>query len=119
MRYKPFLTIAASLAMSGCAVLFPPIDPNAAVSPSPTAPALTEATSATQVNVAEFRDRVHCEPMTRTGTRIVVSKKCHPLGQGGVDEQAVADQLDQVRKDQEELDRRRREVQERRGPGLY
>jgi hypothetical protein len=119
MYYKTCLTIAVGLAVSGCAVLFPPIDPNAAVSSSGTATALTGSEPITQVDVTEFRDRVQCEPMTRTGTRIVVSKRCYPLGKDGVNEQAVADQLDQVRKDQEELDRRRREVQERRGPGLY
>ena len=120
MYYKPCLAIAAALAMSGCAVLFPPIDPNAAVTtPAVTATALTGSVPVTQVDVGQFRDRVQCEPMTRTGTRIVVAKRCHPLGADGVNEQAVADQLDQVRKDQEELDRRRREVQDRRGPGLY
>jgi hypothetical protein len=122
MNLKACLAVAATLTLSGCAVLFPPIDTTTtavANTASRNAVSLASGTPVGQVDVATMKSQVRCEPVTRTGTRIVTRERCYPLGQDGVDEEAVARQLDIVRQDQEELDRRRREVQERRGPGLY
>ena len=70
-----------------------------------------------EVDIAEI-NRLRCDPVMRTGTRIVIGERCYPVGQRTIDEEALAEQLEQVRRDQEELDRRRRETAERRGPGL-
>jgi hypothetical protein len=107
---------------TGCAVLFPPIDTTAVATGPPTsntAATLASGTPVGQVNVAQFKNQVRCEPVTRTGTRIITGERCYPLGEDGVNDEALARQLDIVRQEQDELDRRRREVQERRGPGLY
>jgi hypothetical protein len=71
----------------------------------------------TEVDIADI-NRMRCEPVTRTGTRIVIGERCYPAGPRTIDEEALAEQLEQVRRDQEELDRRRQEVEARRGPGL-
>ena len=121
MYRLPAFAIAVALTSSGCAVLFPPIEPAApasvaAVSPQP---ALPPDAPITRVDITDLQEKVKCESLTRGGSRIVVAKRCRAKGDAGVDELAVADQIDQVRRDQEELDRRRRELEARRGPGLY
>jgi hypothetical protein len=76
-----------------------------------------EAIVAVEIDVQEI-NQMRCEPVTRTGTRIVIGEQCYPVGRRDVDEEALAQQLEQVRRDQEDLDRRRREAEARRGPGL-
>ena len=49
----------------------------------------------------------------RSGTRIVIGERCYPVGRRTIDEEALAEQLEQVRRDQEELDRRRSEAEAR------
>jgi hypothetical protein len=122
MDLKPCLAVAATLTLSGCAVLFPPIDTTTSVASTASprnAASLASGTPVGQVDVATMKNQVRCEPVTRTGTRIITGERCYPLGDDGVNDEALARQLDIVRQDQEELDRRRREIQERRGPGLY
>jgi hypothetical protein len=51
-----------------------------------------------------------CEDLTRPGSRIVVARRCR-----SIDEEALADQLNQVRREQETLDRLARERESRRG----
>jgi hypothetical protein len=112
--------IAVALTSSGCAVLFPPIEPAAPETVAAAAqPALPPDAPITRVDITDLQEKVECENLTRGGSRIVVAKRCRAKGDSGVDELAVADQIDQVRRDQEELDRRRRELEARRGPGLY
>jgi hypothetical protein len=74
-------------------------------------------TTTKEVDVADV-NRLRCEPVTRAGTRIVIGERCYVAGRPSVDEEALAEQLEQVRRDQEDLDRRRREAETRRGPGL-
>jgi hypothetical protein len=120
MYRQPTFAIAASLTMSGCAILFPPIEPPGPDSVATPAVATGLPPEAiTRVDIADLQEKVRCENLTRGGSRIVVAKRCRPIGIDGIDEQALADQLEQVREDQEELDRRRRELEARRGPGLY
>ena len=116
-RLTAFAIIVA-LGSSGCAVLFPPIEPET-VAAVAAQPALPPDAPITRVDIADLQEKVKCENLTRGGSRIVVAKRCHAKGASGVDELAVAEQIDQVRRDQEELDRRRRELEARRGPGLY
>jgi hypothetical protein len=102
--------IAVAVITAGCAT-------------RPSNPASTDATNdpgpakTIEVDVAEI-NRLRCDPVVRAGTRIVIGERCYPVGRRTVDEEALAEQLEQVRRDQEELDRRRREAEERRGPGL-
>jgi len=81
------------------------------------AKAIEAGTTTKEVDVSDI-NRMRCEPVTRAGTRIVIGERCYVAGRPTVDEEALAEQLEQVRRDQEDLDRRRREVETRRGPGL-
>jgi hypothetical protein len=120
MYGRPAFAIAAAWTLSGCAVLFPPVEPPATGSlAQPVAAPAVPPASITRVDISELQQNVRCENLTRGGSRIVVAKRCRPRGVDGIDEHALAEQLDQVREDQEELDRRRRELEARRGPGLY
>ena len=120
MYRQPTFALAAALTLSGCAVLFPPIEPGAPQGvATPVAAAGPPPESITRIDISELQANVRCENLTRGGSRIVVAKRCRPKGINAIDEQALAEQLDQVREDQEELDRRRRELEARRGPGLY
>lgn len=119
--------VAVALATAGCAAAN--LAPNAVTEvAAPEAAAPTDAAAATEasgdaiavveVDVVDI-NRLRCEPVTRTGSRIVIAERCYPVGsKTPVDEDALAEQLEQVRRDQEDLDRRRREAEERRGPGL-
>jgi len=113
--------IAVALVTAGCAAANPV--PNAATDVVP-AEAAAEATATpaaaanpTPVDIADI-NLIRCDPVTRTGSRIVVAERCYPVGRTPVNEEALAEQLEQVRRDQEDLDRRRREAEARRGPGL-
>ena len=94
-----------------------PAAPDAAQAPASTESIEQGATTVAEVDIAQI-NRMRCEPVTRTGTRIVIGEQCYPVGPLSVDEEALAEQLEQVRRDQEDLDRRRREAEARRGPGL-
>lgn len=119
MYQQASLALAIALASSGCAILFPPLDPGAAsVAEQGTQPAPAADTPVKEVDISRIPPRPRCENLTRGGSRIVVAQRCRAPGDDGVDELAVAEQLERVREDQEELDRRRREVEARRGPGL-
>ena len=113
----PNAVIVVATVTAGCAV------PVTSPAPRPPDGAVTaEAVEAvtppvTEVDIADI-NRMRCEPVTRAGTRIVIGERCYPAGPRTIDEEALAEQLEQVRRDQEELDRRRREVEARRGPGL-
>jgi hypothetical protein len=112
-----FAAVAVALVTAGCAAIsaYPPA--NAAPAVSSTGTAVEPGTAVAEVDIAEI-NRMRCEPVTRTGSRIVIGERCYPVGRQPVDEEALAEQLEQVRRDQEDLDRRRREAEERRGPGL-
>lgn len=122
---KVSAAIAVALLTAACAPLStdPAATPTTPATPAtgglPAAPAAELGTPpvATEVDIAQI-NRVRCEPVMRTGTRIVIGETCYPVGRRPVDEEGLAEQLEQVRRDQEELDRRRREAEARRGPGL-
>jgi hypothetical protein len=113
------LNAAIAMALvAGCAATSTEPAPNAAThAVSTDAAAEPGPTSVAEVDIADI-NRLRCEPLTRPGTRIVVAERCYLAGRHTVDEEALAEQLEQVRRDQEELDRRRREAEARRGPGL-
>jgi hypothetical protein len=107
-----------ALVTGGCAAAPPESPPNDATGVFPAEPAVDAGTTpVVEVDVADI-NRLRCDPVTRTGTRIVIGERCYLAGRRTVDEGALAEQLEQVRRDQEELDRRRREADARRGPGL-
>lgn len=79
------------------------------------AAATLESGAVVPLKTVELSDRPdaatrNCENLTRPGSRIVVAQRCRPI-----DEDALADQLGQVRREQDELDRlaREREAQRR------
>ena len=111
--------MAMALVAAGCAATPTEPAPNATTDAVSTDAAAAEpgTTSVAEVDIADI-NRLRCEPLTRPGTRIVVAERCYLAGRHTVDEEALAEQLEQVRRDQEELDRRRREAEARRGPGL-
>jgi hypothetical protein len=109
--------VAIAAVVAGCAAApTEPVAPNAA-QPASTKNVDTRTAGATEVNVEDI-NRIRCDPVTRPGTRIVIGEECYPVGRPNVDEEALSEQLEQVRRDQEELDRRRREAEARKGPGL-
>jgi hypothetical protein len=108
------------LALSGCAAA---LDPAAAPIASPVEAAsdsnrISESESAEiaivkQVEISSLplrEEPSQCEDLTRPGSRIVVARRCR-----SIDEEALADQLNQVRREQETLDRLARERENRRG----
>ena len=107
----------AAVAVAGCAAPSANLAPPPGEGVPPAGAVESGTTPITEVDIAEI-NRMRCEPVFRTGTRIVIGERCYPVGRRSIDEEALAQQLEQVRRDQEELDRRRREVEARRGPGL-
>ena len=116
---KANAAIAVALAAAGCSAASTDPTPSVAAAPALRTEAAGEpaAIPVTEVDIADI-NRIRCDPVTRPGTRIVVGEHCYPVGRRRIDEEALAEQLEQVRRDQEELDRRRREAEARRGPGL-
>ena len=115
---KAHAAIALVTVSAGCAA--PRSDPAApnAVQPPPSAESIEVGTAAVaEIDIQDI-NRMRCDPVMRAGTRIVIGERCYPVGRRTIDEEALAEQLEQVRRDQEELDRRRREAEGRRGPGL-
>jgi len=115
---KAHAAIAVVTVSAGCAArLSEPAAPSAAQPPSATESVELGATEVAEIDIEDI-NRMRCDPVMRTGTRIVIGERCYPVGRRTIDEEALAEQLEQVRRDQEELDRRRREAEGRRGPGL-
>jgi hypothetical protein len=112
--YKPTSIAAACFALAACAAAPPGSPPNLAADAS-AAGAPLPATPVKTVELADLpSDELRCEDVTRRGTRIVVGQRCRPIN-----EEALADQLHQVRREQDELDRLAREREgQRRGGGL-
>jgi hypothetical protein len=112
--YKPTSIAAICFALGACAAAPPDSPPNLAGGSS----AASYPPPATPVKTVDLADlpsaETRCEDVTRRGTRIVVGQRCRPIN-----EEALADQLHQVRREQDELDRlaREREAQ-RRGGGF-
>jgi hypothetical protein len=106
---KLYSILALGIAVVGCAAV--QTDPAANVTEKPAMPPASVKT----VDMVDFKDdRTRCENLTRRGTRIVVAQRCRPI-----DEDALADQLHQVGREQDELDRLAREREsQRRGGGL-
>jgi hypothetical protein len=98
-------------ALLGCGVTLESADPTA---PKPNDSANRQDAAVVPLKTVELNDRANenrsCENLTRPGSRIVVAQRCRPI-----DEDALADQLGQVRREQDELDRlaREREAQRR------
>jgi hypothetical protein len=112
------VSIAVLIALSGCAG---PLERAASPAPSVVEAGETSAAGAAssdgeiaivkQVEISPSRqDQSHCEDLTRPGSRIVVARRC-----GSIDEEAIADQINQVRSEQDMLDRLARERESRRG----
>jgi hypothetical protein len=115
---KVHCAVAVAALSVGCAAPLSNLSaPSAAQSPASAESIEGRTTAATEIDIDDI-NRMRCEPVTRTGTRIVIGENCYPAGRRTVDEEALAEQLEQVRRDQEDLDRRRREAEARRGPGL-
>jgi hypothetical protein len=113
--YKLYSIAAAGLALAGCAAA-PPDTP--ALAPAAYSAASEDAQASTipakSLNMADFKgEGMRCEELTRPGSRIVVARRCQ-----SIDEAALEDTLNQVRRDQDTLDRlaRERENQRRGGP---
>jgi hypothetical protein len=109
--YKLCSIAATGLALAGCAAAptettpAAPVDANIAVTPQ------VFSTPVKTVDMTDFPDdRVRCEDLTRPGSRIVVAQRCRPIN-----EEALADQIHQVRREQDELDRIARDRENRRG----
>lgn len=111
--YKLYSIVAAALALAGCASA--PADSAASAAQSAQGDATAEPppTPLQTLNITDFKDRTRCEDVKRLGTRIVVAQRCRPI-----DEEALAEQLNQVRRDQETLDRLARDRENQRRGGL-
>ncbi len=132
--YKLSSVALAGLALAGCAaappaqtaIVAPPVataTASAPASPTPIAAATVNVTPqpasvpVKALNMAEFRDDgTRCEEVTRPGSRIIVARRCRtiiPQDEGAAfDEGALSDQLNQVGRDQTELNEARRERKE-------
>lgn len=107
---KRYTVAVLSTMLSACVSTSPSTDVSgpAGGGTEPTEP----VTPLTTVVLSEHDDTTgrNCENLTRPGSRIVVAQRCRP-----VDEDALAEQLGQVRREQDELERlmREREAQRR------
>ena len=109
------VSMVALIALSGCAATLDPAaaPPVSAVASgtSSVGAAPDETVIVKQVEIVPSRQaQGHCEGLTRPGSRIVVATRCR-----SIDEEALADQLNQVRREQDMLDRLARERENRRG----
>jgi hypothetical protein len=108
---KQWLIAALGAALFGCAVTLESVDSASSVASDSTE---REDTAVVPLKTVELGGRADdnrsCENLTRPGSRIVVAQRCRPI-----DEDALTDQLGQVRREQDELDRlaREREAQRR------
>jgi hypothetical protein len=75
----------------------------------PAAQAKPTDAAAKVIDMATLENEQKCHGVTRPGTRIVVAQRCEPI-----DEEALVHTLNQVRRDQETLDRLAREREGRR-----
>lgn len=111
---KLYSIAAAVLALAGCAAA-PPDKPAMAPAGYSAAPEDAQAPTipAKSLNMADFKgEGMRCEELTRPGSRIVVARRCR-----GIDEAALEDTLNQVRRDQDTLDRLARERENQRRGG--
>jgi hypothetical protein len=113
--YEPYPFVA--LALTGCALAGCGGAPTAAAPKVAGASVMPQQSSARakQIEIGDLpNEDMRCENLTRPGSRIVVAQRCLPIN-----EEALADQLNQVRREQDELDRLAREREgQRRGAGL-
>jgi hypothetical protein len=102
----------AVLVLCGCAATHdPPAAPAAGIDVAARSSANSEVTAVKEVDITQFtQERLQCEDLTRPGSRIVVARRCR-----SIDEEALAEQLNQVRREQDMLDRLARERESRRG----
>jgi hypothetical protein len=81
------------------------------VTPQPSSAAPIKA-----LNMADFRDDgTRCEELSRPGSRIIVAKRCRTIIENedaAFDQGVLSDQLNQVRRDQDEVTQARREQKE-------
>jgi hypothetical protein len=119
--YKLLSFASVTVALSACATTS--TEP-AAVATVPTVAAETPGPAGSQsalsgepvktVDLMTFKEaETRCEDLTRPGSRIVVARRCRQI-----DEDALAEQLDQVRREQETLDRRSARTRARESPAL-
>jgi hypothetical protein len=107
------LTLVIVVALAGCAAT--PTEPIAST-PAGLLP-LDAATEPVRVEITQFT-QTRCENLTRAGSRIVVAQRCWQAGNEVKDEETLARQLEQVRRDQDELERRQRDIEEQRRRGF-
>lgn len=110
LKLHPTLVLVGSLA--GCAAI--PTEPTTSTAAQPLP--LDSATELVTVDITRFLDdtETRCENLTRAGSRIVIAQRCWSAGGEVEDEEKLAVQLEQVRRDQDELERRRRDIEEQR-----
>ena len=99
---KAHAAIAVVTVSAGCAArLSDPGAPNVAQPPPSTESIELGATEVAEIDIEDI-NRMRCDPVMRTGTRIVIGERCYPVGRRTIDEEALAEQLEQVRRDQED-----------------
>lgn len=104
-------TIVGVLALAGCATKAVDTTVTSVAATTRDEAALTDASAPAKiVDMAALDNEEQCTDLTRPGSRIVVARRCEPI-----DEEALVHTLNQVRRDQEMLDRLAREKEGRRG----
>lgn len=108
--YKHYAFVVFGGVVAGCGVTLETPAPRAVTEVPATAPTPIVPLRTVELSERENRASRECENLTRPGSRIVVAQRCRPI-----DEEALAEQLGQVRREQDELDRlaREREAQRR------
>lgn len=108
--YKHYAFVVFGGVVAGCGITLESPAPPAAVDPPATVAAPIAPLRTVELSERDNPASRGCENLTRPGSRIVVAQRCLP-----VDEEALAEQLSQVRQEQDELDRlaREREAQRR------
>src|SRR5688572_26979751 len=105
---KLHLTLVLVGSLAGCAAI--PTEPKASTAAQPLP--LDPATEVVTVDITRFLDtEKRCENVTRGGSRIVIAQRCWSAGREVEDEEELAGQLEQVRRDQDELERRQRDIE--------
>jgi hypothetical protein len=114
----PAVTIVVLVGGCAAAPIEPVADPSgaAAVPLPPRAQPYHEPDMV--IDISQPADDTRCEDVTRPGSRIVVSRRCWSPGREVEDEEKLAGQLEQVRRDQDELERRQRDIEAQRRAGF-
>ncbi|HEX5764507.1 MAG TPA: hypothetical protein VFY27_03010 [Woeseiaceae bacterium] len=112
--FRRCLAIAIFVALPGC-VPFPVEPPISAAQNNLTGTdGLAGVTGPIKTVNIRLGDQTRCENVTRTGSRIVVAQRCYSK-QDEIDrEERTAQQVEQARRDQDELDRRARDLEDQR-----